>query len=792
MTGRFETLVYTDCRPGQGLLGSGGLQFQARSAGADDAAMTVVQRALLYEPPATWMRERRPVADYPPSFAHIADGCWATAQGVYLGREANGSREGNQLTHSVITNDPDDYGLVRPAQLFGAQFWTSEPIDGTACPPVEDLQPGPFDASSIQEFVAAHADGARLLGALVTTLQHVQEPQARRLLFVADMVEPVLRWLTAATLLIPHRQALDIGFKVFTTNPGYAAQPVLAVHPDWDSSTATVDNDLGYVVVDLLANRWSEAPISHTAAAWAQMFITEDPYDVMDAVEVAAASQLQPAAAQQLAVAAVLRRPPAGDHAPAVVSWLDAAPPDLLEAYGGTVVEVLAEGAHTLPVEALRSLDGRTRTEPRYGGHAAAVRLGLLAAEAAAAGTHGATSARRVPPLPAGWWDSTHAATARRIVADGLDAARGAGFDAILQVALRFEIHVPVGEVRDAADAFVADWVNHPERPYDPVRWPWPENSQYVDLLCDHLARRVHEQPGRSAELGSTWWRLLRDYIDDADTPLNAAVLATAMAASGAAERHKIITDKLYKLGPQPERVTRLLSALWDRTPPTPAELEIVRADAPTGTVIDPAVIDRLLADRPVTGELLRLVRRLEETGLVVLRAETAAAVEGERRIRQFCRNLPDAADAEAARNDLTGIPADALVRRRRELAEALDSAPRQLRLGTLAALPVEVVAAYADRLAEAIRVQPSTSDVAMAFCILGPASRGHPDRHDPQQILFRCVRKWVRTSDDLAIDHVAGLVRRLGGNAGPDWLTDWRAWVQEHQRGRRWLGRRR
>src|SRR5262249_55571715 len=137
MTGRFETLIYTDCRPGEGLLGSGGLQFQARSDGADATAMTVVQRALLYEPPAGWMRERRPVADYPPSFAHIADGCWATARGVYLGREANGTREGNQLTHSVITRDPDAYGLLRPAQLFGAHFWRSEPAHGTSCPPVE-------------------------------------------------------------------------------------------------------------------------------------------------------------------------------------------------------------------------------------------------------------------------------------------------------------------------------------------------------------------------------------------------------------------------------------------------------------------------------------------------------------------------------------------------------------------------------------------------------------------------------------------------------------------------------
>jgi hypothetical protein len=791
MTGRFETLIYTDCRPGQGLLGSGGLQFQARSDGADATAMAAVQRALLYEPPASWMRERRPVADYPPSFAHISDGCWATARGVYLGREANGTREGNQLTHSVITTDPDAYGLLRPAQLFGAQFWRSEPAEGTTCPPVEDVEPGPFDALSVQEFVAAQADGGRLLSVLVTTLQQVREPQARRLLFVAEQVEPVLRWLTAATLLIPHRQALDTGFKVFTTNPGYAAQPVLAVHPDWDSSAATVDNDLGYVVVDLVANRWSEVPTSPTAATWAQLFVAEDPYDVMDAVEVAAASQLAPAPAQQLALAAVLRRLPASEHAEAVVTWLHAAPPDLLKAYGGTVVDVLAEGAGTLPVSALRSLDDLTRTEPRYAKHAAGVRLGLLVAEVAAAGAPGADSDQRMRPLPNGLWDGTHATLAQRIVADGLNAAGSAGFDAVLRVAHRFGIQVPINEIRDAADTFVTDWSSHPEHPYEPARWP--EGSQYVDLLCDHLARQAQEQPGRSAELAHIWWRHLLGYIEVADTPFNAAVLTAAMVESEAAERQKIIAERLYPLGGQPERADRLLSALWDQTLPTLAELELVQAEAPSGTVIGRAVIYRLLAARPDDAELVDLVLRLSETGLVDLPPEKVTELSEEARVQEFCRYLPNAPRSEAARNKLAGIPARALVRSRSKLAETLGDTLPRLVVGILPALPVEVATTYAERLAGTIREHGRTSDVAMAFW-LTELAWGNPSWRDPLRgVLSGPLSEWVGGSRNAAVGRVGDEVCKLGGErAGPTWQANWKKWAQQyHQRSWRSFVRR-
>ena len=152
----FGVLYYTDCRPGQGLTGGAGFQFQAASPGVAGEAMQLVQRTALYEPPATWMRRRLPIGDYPGSLAHVAedgaDGLLATAAGIYLGREANGVREGNQFTHAVVTRDPAAYGVVRPAQLWEAPWWATGPSSGTELPamPTEPAA-GPLDTETVRD-----------------------------------------------------------------------------------------------------------------------------------------------------------------------------------------------------------------------------------------------------------------------------------------------------------------------------------------------------------------------------------------------------------------------------------------------------------------------------------------------------------------------------------------------------------------------------------------------------------------------------------------------------------------
>ena len=212
MTGRFETLIYTDCHRGQGLRGDPGLQFQAKSPGAGAADMDLVKQTLLYEVPAEW--RRRPAEDYPPSLGHVCDPAsqtLATAQGAYLGKEASGIRDGNQLTHAIVTADPRSYGFVRPAQLLNASFWTAEPAATTGCPPLDPgWQPGPYEPAAIQDFVAAQEDGRDLLVTLLTALYRVPQPGSDRIVFVADDTAQVIQWIAAATLLLPQQAALAV------------------------------------------------------------------------------------------------------------------------------------------------------------------------------------------------------------------------------------------------------------------------------------------------------------------------------------------------------------------------------------------------------------------------------------------------------------------------------------------------------------------------------------------------------------------------------------------------------
>ena len=123
----FGTAIYTNCAPGDGLEAVGGMQFQSRSAGVDREVLGIIRRHLIYEPPARLIQERQPVEAFPPSFAHVHDGVFATAAGVYIGREAAGSRQGNHLTHAIVTSDARAYRSVRPAQMFRAPFWRTEP-----------------------------------------------------------------------------------------------------------------------------------------------------------------------------------------------------------------------------------------------------------------------------------------------------------------------------------------------------------------------------------------------------------------------------------------------------------------------------------------------------------------------------------------------------------------------------------------------------------------------------------------------------------------------------------------
>ncbi|GIJ48324.1 hypothetical protein Val02_52100 [Virgisporangium aliadipatigenens] len=649
---RFETLIYTDCRPGQGLQGTAGLQFQARSPDADREAMSVVQRSLLYEPPSSWMRARRPVAEYPRSFAHVADGLLATGAGVYLGREANGGREGNQLTHSVVARDPAAYRHVRPAQLFGAPFWRDEPAPSTECPPLtDDWEAGPIDAVAAQEFVRAEPDGAQRLSALLSALERVHAPDGRRVLFIAEEPDAVLHWLIAATLLMPQEHALRVGFKVFSTDPAYAVQPVVAVHPAWNSTSVRVGDDGGYVVFDLVDGGWTPVGADAHVRERVDLFVNEDPFDVVDIVELAAGTGIVDSRrAFGLGRAMMLPDRPVSDgdaeaEAEVAVAWLRDTPADLLGAHRGVLVDRLTSQVERWTLDTLRALDAVAVSGQVPADRVAPVRIALIRKELELAERTREVEAAPLPALPAGTWDATHQDEAQRLVDDTLRAGLPTEtFEAVLRVAKRFGLSVDLEGLGEQANRFVDDWVGQPGLGYDPSAWP--RGHEFKNILLEQLNLLVLR--GYAHDVADRWWRRLIDEHRTPGSPLADAVLAAAMHGGSPAERAALTESVLRQATTATEpysAVRAAAGALWGRHQPTTEELWRLCEMLPQGPPLPPEVFARftnaLRKSDPLRRDHLKLGRTLWRCGLFHPPEDLAALLHGDQRLGYLCDNLP-------------------------------------------------------------------------------------------------------------------------------------------------------
>ncbi|WP_262284268.1 GTPase-associated protein 1-related protein [Micromonospora sp. MA102] len=787
MTGRFDTLIYTDCREGQGLLGTPGLQFQSRSARADDGAEAVVQRSLLYEPPPRWMRERRPVSAYPVSFAHVWDGLLATSAGVYLGRESVGGREGNHLTHAIVTGDPTSYGLVRPAQLFEAPFWTTEPAAGLRCPPLEaGWQPGSFGAAEAQGFVRSAPNGDILLTVLLSTLLD-QAESGRRILFVAREPTEVMRWVTAVTLLLPQRVALRTGFKVFTLDPAYASQRILAVHPDWAGPAASLDNDQGYVVVDLVRHAWT--PIVETAAArrWTDLFLNEDPLDVVDAVEVAAASGLPGEAGTGVALAAILRRRPGREEAGQLVTWLRDGPPSLVRRYGGGIVDLLVEAADQWPVAVLRELDRASRAVMSTN-RAVAVRAALIDAERREATATGRVLPEPAPPPPDGWTGEDDG-RALDAVTDALRTASPARFDLLLRLCARFRLLPPVGDLRLAVQQFVLDWADHPERPYQPQAWAGAD--EILRLLRQELGRRLAAEPLIADALGDQWWDVLLREPMRLDEPLDAAVVSAALRHLPPPQQYDLIDQCLHTALEAPHQVAmlnRTAAVIWTGRPISLAEAQMLCRTLPPGTPLDP----RIFADLGATvlgyrsdPEFVEAVRVLVDHGLWIVPPEVGRAVDAHLALAAVLDQV------RAVRPDLgmlnlasVRLPPPLVDARLPQLCDALVAAPVAAAAFTVLTHVPRLTEACARKLRAELRNNSRPAHVALAFVLVNverqSAEMAAMIQTGTHADLDRQVRVVVARCSQKRLDEMTMQVQGVG----PMWSTRWETLVRTTRRG--------
>lgn len=587
----FDRLLYTDCRPGTGRGAGGGFQVQAQSAGVDSTQSAMAVGWLLYDMQDAWVVRRRPVEEFPLGFAHACEAGYGTAQGRYLGKVTAGGRDGNHLTDCLLTRDPDVYGPTRPAQLWRSALWRDRAWDTPDCPPFQDVPPlGPLTAEAVASWLAGHPDRAQVLARLVSVL----ERPGRRVVIVSAGPDEAMRWIAAATLLLPVQPALQVSFKVFCSNLQTARQRVVAVPRELNPQVVPGRRESAFVL-DAEGCRSDEAEVSARARYWVGQFAAADPYDVVDAVELAdALAAGHPGDELDAARTAWAVTVPCASAAdlPALLRWLAAAGPQSLAAHGPAVIGAVM--AAEPPPGALRWIDGAAAAGLADVDRPAVRRL-LLGAEVAEIRAGGAPPTVALPPVDVG-------ADARRDADSEISSAILLGSDAeaeaLLRLAWRHAIEPKLAPLQERLSVFVAGWLEKPLAGYDAQHWALHE--EILDLAQAELRDRLAERgPDGISEALATVWPYFTARRSDLADPLACHLHAVELRSLRTRQRTqhvRILLDAAIRDTP-PAAAAPVLAdlqraLLWWGVIEPPEALAVLLMPLPPSVMVEPAITD--------------------------------------------------------------------------------------------------------------------------------------------------------------------------------------------------------
>lgn len=587
----FRSLFHVD--PGE--QGGDALAFRAVSPGTGPDAQDAVRRSVLHQ--RLWEQDEPPAGGRAPSLSHVVDGSYITSRTVWPRAGSDGQPSGPR-THVLATEDPRSYGVVRPAQLWAAPVWQDEPPSTADCEPVPaDPCPG-LAVDDLREWVLGHDEPEEWLLAVRSALEHVLRSGGKRLVFIGSDPGEVLRWVAVGTLLLPRKLALRVDFQVYAAHPQRSGHAVLAYHPERTGQFARDDGE--FVVFDLAAGRCSEVAPTDDALHWVPRFLRADPYDVINAVELAHRFARNggdefPGAGDRWASTVRMLGEQAPQQRVLLAEWLASAPEKSTAPARQAVVEaVLSAGPD---VAALRRLVAGAGTDELAG----QVRIALLWAEldALSRGRQPADA----PELPEREWLPEEAETAEQLIASAAANTGPERVDQLLRTATRFGIAPDVCRFGERAKRFVDWWLDHPAAELDPDRWSC--RDQIVDLLRHRLSTWLGGERSEqaTADVREHWWPLLAPAVQD---PF---LSADALAASAAVEHGgQPRADVIARLRPHldeadnAETVQAVWSALFGLAAPTAEEALDLLGAAP-------------MVPRPVAREVFRLVRRAALTG---------------------------------------------------------------------------------------------------------------------------------------------------------------------------------
>ncbi len=500
---------------------------------------------------------------------------------------------GNHLTDCLLTRDPDLYGPTRPASSGGRTSGEPGPWDTADCPPFPgDLPLGPLTVDAVAVLAGRRSpERAPVLARLLSVLEDPAGQAGRdrggrpgRGAALDRRGHPAAAGAASATCVLQGLllEPADGAPPYRRCAPG--AQPAGGPRPE---ESAFVLDAEGCPIDDVAASARARFLVSQFAAA--------DPYDVVDAVELAdvlaAGHPGDELDAARTAWAVTVPGASAADL-PALLRWLAAAGPQALAAHGPAVIgAVMAAGP---PPGALRWIDGAAAAGLADVDRPAVRRL-LLGAEVAEIRAGGAPPTVALPPVNVG-------ADARRDADSEISSAILLGSDAeaeaLLRLAWRHAIEPRLAPLLDRLGVFVAGWLEKPVAGYDAQHWALHE--EILDLAQAELRDRLAERgPGGISEALATLWPYFTARRADLADPLACHLHAVELRSLRTRQRTqhvRILLDSAIR-GTPPAATARVLAdlqraLLWWGVIEPPEALAVLLMPLPPGVTVEPAITD--------------------------------------------------------------------------------------------------------------------------------------------------------------------------------------------------------
>ncbi|WP_006246539.1 hypothetical protein [Mycolicibacterium tusciae] len=615
----FRALLYTDCRADESLRGLTGYQFQAASPAARPADEMIMMQELMYRPSPDLMAREAPVSEYPPSFAYYrsADG-YALATGIYLGQVSGDGRQGNQITHGLFTDEADDLAGTRPAQLFGADFWVREKQPSKRLPDIEPplLYDDEFDLPVLHKLATGGADAEQFLAKLISAFEGSTGDSWVKTIVSCSQPQTALQWIALGTLLIPTEEALSLSIRTFLSDPLSATQRIVAVHPPSLNKPPDVTTLPAVSGIDVDDYRTGPIEVSERAAFWARRFVEGDPYEVVDAVELAGRLRGSEYANRLVAAVAVLGEPLSGgvqvDTVGEVLETFDAAEYDEFAEQLVDAMEQAEDLGGLTPGSFLRILP----VVQRFGGQTSEL-LDRLQANLLGRASISADFARALFADSTWRWTWSQQLTGSSSVARAVPAAlaklESDQLPGAFEFAAALGLPVEPAELRDAIQRLAEYWIHHPE--LSGRQRAWLHGDRVLDVMVQGLEHRVAtDLPGdveAAIENGKWDWLLDIDWIIRGGSPLAPEIAGRSIPKADPQRQEHLIRLIASTAGPggwQP---------LWrNRTPglsevllwldAQPADAHDPRFAGPAGKAIAPAI-----DSGRVRAKVLRLIKDL-------------------------------------------------------------------------------------------------------------------------------------------------------------------------------------